>query len=358
MEQIEESENMQQSQEVHQAHPAQMGNITSMIKKYGLAVKTEGSRAIIKVPNDLTGEDLPPYLKGLIFNKDTDEVICPGVIVPKTSTEIPDNAVSFSPAYDGVLFRVYYTEGAWQASTIGQITATSGWGCPPFNVLFAELQDQIDYTLLDSSYCYSIVMCHKAHVNIVPHLENRIVLVEVVTKSLPFTSVPLQTAPGSRAFPHIAPVYTGDFEDNGIGKNITTAAGDRYRLDTAWFTAAKALKPNLPDIFAHWIHLLVRPGQGGTEAAILGNAETKIGAYLKFFPWHTETFNYMRHRFLQLHYTILLKIVDPRTIIPSRVVKFTRELTEEEKTPCNVMLKLLNCEAKHLYYLMNPWNKE
>ena len=328
-------------------------NISELIQTYGMTIRTEGDLSILRSKMD---EGLPPYVKGLIFNGEG--VVCPGMIIPEIVDTIPDDneGYSYSYAYDGVIFRLFYHGDKWYASTTGQITATNGWGGAPFNTLFEDVKGQIDYARLNRDYCYYVVMEHTGHMNIIPHLENRVILQAICTRTAPFPSIDL-TDENVAGFQNVAPYIKCP---NEVGLNIYKD-GKHYRWENPRYKAANALKPNLPDIFAHWVNLLVRPqddGQGLDLDQLMQNAESKIREYVDFFPWAVDRFNYMRERFLATHFFIVSKIQAPRTRIPSRLMKFTRELTAEERTPEGVLRKLLKADEKYLMYLLNPYNKE
>ena len=351
--------------EIQQGPPIQ-----SIIEKYHLEVRTEGTKSIIRVPDGMTVPE--PYIKGLIFNE-KGTVVCPGVIIPEDITTVEQfdyeagSVVSIEPAYDGVLFRVYYDAetATWSASTNGQITAKNGWGGRSFDALFKEITHCIDYSVLNKAYCYYVIMEHPEHINIVPHFKARLILVDVVTINRPFRPVNIQAIEG---FTHVLirqPVdqvmYTGrtlfDLAENyKIGLVVGLKSGGRVRIESVNFRHMSSLRPNIADVYKQWIHKLRRPTSSNVFDEIISESERDIVEYLNFFTWHTEKFNYMRERFFDIFGGLCRKIAERKEIIPKRLMKFYRELTPDERTPERVLRKLIDADEKHLFYLMNPYN--
>ena len=344
-------------------------NPPEIIEKYKLELRTEGTKAIIRVPDETM---VPPYIKGLIFDRKDGTVICPGVIMPEDITtpeqfDYEAGAVdTIEAAFDGVLFRIYHDGETWAASTNGQIKAKNGWGGRAFDDLFHDpaVQACLDYSLLNPAYCYYVVLEHPEHINIVPHFKARLILVDAVTISQPFTPVPIAALAG---FAHVQIrqtsgwMYTGSAlfelaEQYKIGIVVHLTSGRRFRIESANFKYLSSLRPNIADVYKQWIHKLHRPSFGWSIPDLLTESERDIVEYLKYFTWHTEKFNYMRQRFLEIYTALCQKITERKVIIPKRLMKFYRELTPEEQMPDMVLRKLIDADEKHLFYLMNPYN--
>ena len=336
--------------------------LSELILRHDMTERVEGDLVILRSKKDAVEV---PYLKGLIYRKSTQAVVCPGIITAVLVPAPPLEGVDLVyPAYDGVLFRVYWADERWQASTTGQINPTHGWGGPAFATLFRDVP--IAYDRLNRDYCYYVLMEHQGYTNIIQHGATRGVLTEIVTLAQPFQSLPL-SPDNTAGFEHImAPIREG--EGGPVGCVYHMVDGTRLRWETGNFQAAREIKPNLPDVYAHWVHLLNRPtadwqnwqnglpGQNMSFPELFSHAEAKMQEYCFYFPWNLDKFIYMRCRFMEVHMAICAKIADRRVTIPSRLMKFTRELLPEEKTAEGVLGKLLASEEKHLYYLMNPNN--
>ena len=366
-----------------QHHEQSLPRLQDIIRDYNLEVRTEGSKSIILNPRGNLENKLLPYIKGLIFNHTTGMVVCPGVITPETITTPEEFDYDYNhygiefiePAYDGVLFRVYYDRDleTWTASTNGQIKPKNGWGGgPSFDEMFndPEIQSSIDYCLLNKAHCYYVVMEHPAHINIIPHFKARAILVDAVTIRRPFERVNIDTVEGfthsiCRQYPTSID-YTGqtlfdlvEQHKKNIGIIVHLKNDQRIRIESKHFRRMSSLRINIADVYKQWIHKLRRPAPGtmaGTVLDMLNQSEQDIIEYLKYFTWHTEKFNYMRQRFLEIYTALCQKIADKKTIIPKRLMKFYRELTPEQHTPEMILRKLIDAEEKHLFYLMNPYN--
>ena len=349
-------------------------DLPEIIEKYKLELRTEGTKAIIRVPDETM---VPPYIKGLIFDRKNYNVVCPGVIMPEDITtpeqfDYEAGAVeTIEAAFDGVLFRIYYDgeTGTWAASTNGQIKAKNGWGGRAFDDLIHDpaVQACLDYSLLNPAYCYYVVLEHPEHINIVPHFKARLILVDAVTISQPFTPVPIADIEG---FAHVqirqalaqmyvqfnGPALFELAEHYKIGIVVNLTSGRRVRIESANFKYLSSLRPNVADVYKQWIHKLHRPSYGWSIPDLLTESERDIVEYLKYFTWHTEKFNYMRQRFLEIYTALCQKITERKVIIPKRLMKFYRELTPEEQMPEMVLRKLIDADEKHLFYLMNPYN--
>jgi hypothetical protein len=333
-------------------------SLNDLVQRYDMTERIEGDLVILRSKSDAVEV---PYLKGLIYRKSTQAVVCPGIITAVLVTAPPlEGVFQVYPAYDGVLFRVYWADERWQASTTGQINPTHGWGGPAFATLFRDVP--IDYDRLNRDYCYYVLMEHQGYTNIIQHGATRGVLTEIVTLAQPFQSLPLSPE-NTAGFEHImAPIREGEGEGGTggpVGCVFHMVDGTRLRWETGNFQAAREIKPNLPDVYAHWVHLLNRPKSDWQHMSfpeLFSHAEAKMQEYCFYFPWNLDKFIYMRCRFMEVHMAICAKIADRRATIPSRLMKFTRELLPEEKTAEGVLGKLLASEEKHLYYLMNPNN--
>jgi hypothetical protein len=344
--------------------------LDQMIEKHGLEVKTEGTHNRICVPKDKYNLLPASYIDDLILNKDK-ELICPGIIIPETTFDEDEfdtaksiesaSVTSIEAALDGLEFRIYYDAniGAW---------AICGEEEQCHHFFDLEIQQGIDYTLLNKEYCYYVVMEHKNLVNVIPYVESRAILVEVVTCHYPFQEIDLQEIKGG--FTHVQIRHKSDrtlscnalldlANQYKIGIIVRFASGRRVRIESSSFQYLLSLQPfDITDVYKQWIYKLRRPirTENVNIDAMLQEAEQDICIYLTHYSCHMEKFNYMRERFQEIYNALCYKLKFQNMTVPIRLVAFYEALSPMEKNPVEILRKLIHSTPDDLFYIMNPYN--
>ena len=331
---------------------------------------------LILIKLDRTMSDLTDPVvrqaKGVILDASTLELVAPFVQIP---LDVEDNDVltglisygiqSVTPAYDGVLFRVYNHNESWKFSTTGMIYPNRGWsGTRTFADMFSELDETIDYTKLDESSCYYYMMRHPANHNVIKHSKPELILVRTINRetlkiddhnSIDGTWTNLESI--SSYIEKINSSHEpGPILPGKVGLMVKDNDGNMYRFETDCYKEANTIKSNQPDPRYRYLELR--------------NNKDQLDKYLSFFPDHKESFDLMEKKFDDLA-TLLLRQYTDRyvkhliVIHHSRHVSFIREihslyLHNTLDTPYikrDDIVSLLNKQqVRKLFYLINPNN--
>ena len=112
------------------------------------------------------------YLRGLIFNRDTMEILCYGLNGRLDNDKFRDNNsfdnITVEESIDGTMINLFYYNDTWQVSTKTMINAADShfYSKRSFLDLFMDAKGDYDLNTLEKGYTYTFVLVHP---------ENRIV---------------------------------------------------------------------------------------------------------------------------------------------------------------------------------------
>lgn len=357
---------------------------------------------ILKHSQSATGDltDLVRSTKGLVGRIDNLHVVAPAVPIP-----IETDGTNYEPALmkctengvqsvqatdDGVLFRIYYHNDRWNISTNGMLYPSKGWrGTRSFADLFYDSLPPLELpTILDTKYCYYVMMVHPEHHNVVRYSVPKLIMTQIATVTetggvdLPLTEfaaeiVRLNSVIGRTWFidptVDLAGTALSAFLTASelmtvvtkpvtfVGYVVTDNKGNRYRFESASFQRARVLRGNTPDTRKMWVSYVQDPAA--------------IAEYLEFFPEDKSSFDTMDAGFNRLwkvfysQYGHRFKL-GKHVVHHSRHVKAMSELHEiynarrkegqpnesARITEDDVKKFLITKPAAELFYLINPDN--
>lgn len=165
-------------------------NLYEVLRKepYHFNIKT--TDRLYLVNSTKKSEEKYSLVTGLIFEKDTNKVVCYGIDtcidvdeIDKESSEYKDSLWTVEECYDSTMLKMYYYDGEWQLATTNCINAQTSWWSTPksFDTLFRE-SITIDYNGLNKDYCYTFVLQHPSNQLVI--LVDRPYVYHVGTRSL------------------------------------------------------------------------------------------------------------------------------------------------------------------------------
>ena len=218
--------------------------------------------------------------RGIILEKDSDDVICYSLDKFENSDDLintDDISIAdwkFEDAIDGTQIRLYYYDSKWVSTTARCIDAKkSRWNyVKSFYELFSDVEDVINYELLNKDYTYTFIL---------KHIENRIIsnitkneLVHIHTrnnKSLEELDVDINISkPKQYEFESYDDFKKAldnlDFENKGY---VVQCNDKRYMFSSKEYEEIKELKGNHLNISYNYLDLLKK---------------NKLDVFLKYFP--------------------------------------------------------------------------
>lgn len=338
-----------------------MTEIVKQAEDLGYIVKRWNDLYILKTTDKVsvhTQNDVD--LKGMIY-RDVDGqsiMVASGCKVPLEDDPFDAELKYSTPAYDGVLFRMYWHEDAWRVSTTGCVSPKVRWGCPrTFEDLFNDADAQYDTDFMDKECCYYAVLEHEDFVNVVKHVGVRLTLTRVTR----MTSAGVQDEPfhcHKGAFANTDPPFmVSNLEHDAsvsdpapvqrgqVGFIRHYADGTVYRDNSPQFKRAVAIRPNYPTEKERWLHLHLNNPDSAKE-------------YTAFFPWtadaHQEYTQQLIRVCKQVNADYLAKCAGEYVRYPGRHVRFMKELIAElpDDGTGDTVVFLMSQDMRRILFMM------
>ena len=216
--------------------------------------------------------------RGIILEKETNNVMCYSLDKFEDKNDLINtddiDGWEFEDAIDGTQIRLYYYDSKWISTTARRIDSKkSKWNyVKTFYELFEDVEQLIDYELLNKDYTYTFIL---------KHIENRIVssvtkneLIHIHTrnnKTLEEVDVDIKV-PKPRKFhfvsfdDFITDINKLDFENKGY---VVKFSNKRYMFQSKEYEEVRDLKGNHLNINYNYLELL---------------KNNKLDDFLDYFP--------------------------------------------------------------------------
>ena len=228
---------------------------------------------------------------GIILEKNTNKLVCNMFPVVKEYPDIYNyeniNELTVEEAYDGTLIKLFYYDNKWNIATNRCIDAKiSFWiSSQSFYDLFMEAAKNLNFGVLNTSYCYAFILQHPKSRNIAKHYKENLIYiysydlinkVDVYDNNLSFMDTPkkLQFTDWNQMMNSLT-----QLNDYSEGYIVYNKNREMTKIVNPKFNQIKLLKGNNVNMFYRCI-VIYKYG--------------KMDEFLHHFPEYAEQFNYLR----------------------------------------------------------------
>lgn len=303
--------------------------------------------------------NLSNKLNGLIYDKKNKKIIYYGLDkMNKDINELDKISDDYivEELIDGVKIGVYYYNDKWNKCTNKKIYSfNSIWHGPNFDELSGECFNKLDFSKLNTNYCYTFVIQHSKCLNYIKYTEPNFVLASCrlldnssqnylneINCDLDF--------PKPEKYNLSLEEIKNNLKNKNISGYILNINGYRYRLESNIFKKSVELKGNERNMKIRYLK-------------IRNNTELKDD-FMLFYPELLQLINEIEYDIKYLSKTILYQYINrfikkQENIINPRFKKIiyeihtnyinTREITTYEK----VYNKVSNSDFKRIVFLLN-----
>lgn len=259
--------------------------------------------------NDIPESDLEKQANGIIFEKETNKVMC---MAQPCITDINDpsfieqsiqsDSCSIEACEDGTMIRLYNYNGCWYTATTRCIDGSlSRWSSDKsFDEMFWEIFNKDDLEHLDTNCTYIFVLLHSENTIVVHHQKNQLVFISRINNTTfeEVTSMEQSMLPFNKL---IRPCVIIDNVKDVVREQNTNIRGIivrklengswvSYKYDFPFYIEMKQIRGNTPNIRQRVLELLKDP--------------VSLGRFEQHYPEYSLLIALARHSLVEIAKTI------------------------------------------------------